>query len=115
MTPTEQDKELREQVSTVMYDTDYKHVIEDPEYFDKAAVDAVVDLITADRKRLALEARIDELETKRLEVQRIKQNIVEWSNSHEALGIGYVISHADSVDHIAKDRIAELKAQQEEV
>ena len=59
MTPTEQDKELREQVSTAMYDTDYKHVIEEPDYYDKAAVDAVVEFITADRKRVALEARIE--------------------------------------------------------
>ena len=61
MTPTEQDKELREQVSTAMYDTDYKHVIEEPGYYDKAAVDAVVELITADRKRVELGARLDEL------------------------------------------------------
>lgn len=39
--------ELYEQVSAAMYDTDYKHVIEDPEYFDRAAVDAVVEFITA--------------------------------------------------------------------
>ena len=47
MTPTEQYKELREQVSTAMYDTDYKHVTEESDYFDKAAVDAVVELIQA--------------------------------------------------------------------
>lgn len=41
------DKELREQVSTAMYDTDYKHVTEESDYFDKAAVDAVVELIQA--------------------------------------------------------------------
>ena len=61
MTPTEQDKELREQIVATMYDTDYKHVIEEPEYFDRAAVDAVVELFTADRKRVELEARLDEL------------------------------------------------------
>lgn len=47
MTPTEQDNELREQVSSAMYDTDYKQVTEDSEYYDKAAVDAVVELIQA--------------------------------------------------------------------
>ena len=41
------EQELREQVSAAMYDTDYKQVTEEPDYFDKAAVDAVVELIQA--------------------------------------------------------------------
>ena len=91
MTPTEQDKELREQVSTAMYDTDYKHVIEEPDYYDKAAVDAVVEFITADRKRVAVEARLDEL-----------NNVRDMDLS--------LVAH-----HRVIDRIAELKAQQEGV
>ena len=105
MTPTEQDKELREQVSTVMYDTDYKHVIEDPEYFDKAAVDAVVDLITADRKRVALEARINERNKIALDNYRGKtaSESTNWQGEFEYFMEGN------------EERIAELKAQQEEV
>ena len=89
--------ELYEQVSAAMYDTDYKHVIEDPEYFDRAAVDAVVEFITADRKRVALEARIDER---------------QMLSFHRAYGRDYQAT-LETLEEANDDRIAELKAQQE--
>lgn len=59
-------------------------------------------------ERLIAEARIDELERKHAQVEVIKGNIVKWSNTHEALGIGWVISSADAAAHHAKQEIAQL-------
>ena len=77
MTPTEQDKELREKLIEL-----------DGELWDYQ-LDKLVQLIIADRKRVALEARIDELER--------------------------TMPHTDGMRHYntVKRRIAELKAQQE--
>lgn len=87
MTPTEQDKGLRQLVYMIQNaDTTYD----------------AMQLINADRKRVELEARIDELEN-RLRVQFIP--------SHWARLCAEVNSWAKYVDR----RIAELKAQQEEV
>ena len=90
MTPTEQDKELDEKLAKLRALS-----------FDDA-LELFKQLITADRKRVALEARIDELEN-RLRVQFIP--------SHWARLCAEVNSWAKYVDR----RIAELKAQQEEV
>ena len=66
MTPTGQDKELREQIHKLFgdgqaYDGGY-HSCYDGKWIDMTnEVCAVADFITADRKRVALEARIDEL------------------------------------------------------
>ena len=79
MTPTEQDKELREQIDSWSYG----------KYSDR--IDELLDLITADRKRVELEARIDELEN-----NKWLPNEAKWIEQEA-------------------DRIAELKAQQEEV
>ena len=78
MTPTEQDKELREQIDSWSYG----------KYSDR--IDELLDLITADRKRVELEARIDELEN-----NKWLPNEAKWIEQEA-------------------DRIAELKAQQEE-
>ena len=57
MTPTEQDKELREAITKIV-EAEYKS----PNYTPAVErVDHIMHLITADRKRVALEARIDEL------------------------------------------------------
>lgn len=94
MTPTEQDK-LREQIHKLFGD----HQADDGGYqscYDGKWIDmtnevcAVADYITADRKRVALEARLDEL-TRVLQQPYISQQVY------------------------GQDRIAELKAQQEEV
>ena len=79
MTPTEQDKELREQIDSWSYG----------KYSDR--IDELLDLITADRKRVELEARIDELEN-----NKWLPNEAKWIEQEA-------------------NRIAELKAQQEEV
>ena len=55
MTPTEQDKELREKIKTIIIGFDGGN------WYDQKA-DSIMQLITADRKRVALEARIDEIE-----------------------------------------------------
>lgn len=100
MTPTEQDKELREKID---------ELLKSPRYgvslfagHRDILVEILTDFITADRKRVALEARIDELEN-RLRVQFIP--------SHWARLCAEVNSWAKYVDR----RIAELKAQQEEI
>ena len=82
MTPTEQDKELREKLIEL-----------DGELWDYQ-LDKLVQLITADRKRVALEARIDELRL--------------------ASDMQYMMRREDRIRYCSK-RIVELKAQQEEV
>ena len=60
MTPTEQDNELREKISHRFDSVCAEgHQQSCGEY--QTAVDDIMQLITADRKRVALEARIDEL------------------------------------------------------
>lgn len=71
-------------------------------HLDASSLDKIMHLITADRKRVALEARIDELEN-RLRVQFIP--------SHWARLCAEVNSWAKYVDR----RIAQLKAQQEKL
>jgi hypothetical protein len=59
MTPTEQDKELREKIHSALFADDFP-ILND---IEKDAVDRIVAIIQdqkADRKRVALEARIDE-------------------------------------------------------
>ena len=91
MTPTEQDKELREKIADVFDElceptNEFWHRDSGLHWAGK-----VMQLITADRKRVALEARIDEL-----------NNVRDMDLS--------LVSH-----HRVIDRISELKAQQEEV
>jgi len=106
MTP-EQDKELRRAIVNYRIKCDYylsdrdEGVISQEEYETaiSSELDTVVQLITADRKRVALEARIDELEN-RLRVQFI------WARLY---------AEVNSWAKYVERRIAELKAQQEEV
>ena len=91
MTPTEQDKELREAILT-----EFKNVHRlAPADYTENCTNIVMQLITADRKRVALEARIDEL-------MRERKN-------------DYWPYYSDKADSYNTERIAELKAQQEEV
>ena len=105
MTPTEQDKELREQL-LLLYSANFNdgEPIEgraaSRDMFSVSTIvdfidDFVVPLIIADRKRVALEARLDELE--HLDDQSIG---TEWKANRW---------------FSAYDRMFELKAQQEEV
>ena len=100
MTPTEQDDELRKAVWASLA-SQMTHAINctDPEHkrqdscvdFTEKNFEQLMQLITADRKRVALEARIDEL-----------NNVRDMDLS--------LVSHNRVID-----RIAQLKAQQEEV
>ena len=101
MTPTKQDKELREKINHRFESVCTEgHQQSCGEY--QTAVDDIMQLITADRKRVALEARLDELEN-RLRVQFIPSH---WERLRTEVN-----SWAKYVDK----RIAELKAQQEEL
>lgn len=100
MTPTEQDKELRDRVVSAVAEANLmalqeKHPIDTVEMLGPVASDManqlVDQLITADRKRVALEARIDEL-----------NNVRDMDLS--------LVTH-----HRVIDRIAELKAQLEKI
>ena len=100
MTPTEQDKELREQIGDI-----FARACKNNEYFGNdgwyelhtpTLRAEIQSLITADRKRVALEAKIDE--NKRwltALAPSMDENVAYNSDFHS--------------------RIAELKAQQEEV
>ena len=91
MTPTEQDKELRDGIISILRYSELD-IVDD--------ADAIMQLITADRKRVALEARIDEL-------YHVKPIV------HKMGAITYA-PRMVTLESIAL-RIAELKAQQEEV
>lgn len=85
MTPTEQDKELRE---AILLEFKNVHRLAPADYTENCT-NIVMQLITADRKRVALESRIKEVE--------------------------YSVGQLESSEEYAVRRIAELKAQQEEV
>ena len=106
MTPAEQDKELREKLNSLFESVFAQGMragkdvaTETYEDFDawhkKGETDEIMQLIIADRKRVALEARIDELE--HLDDQSIG---TEWKANRW---------------FSAYDRMFELKAQQEEL
>lgn len=63
MTPTEQDKELRDKLKGL--DVEFLHGV--PVKLPEKTIDHIMKLITADRKRVALEARADEISTIPLE------------------------------------------------
>ena len=91
MTPTEQDKELREKLTKLISQDGWVDI---QEVDVDGQVNELMQLITADRKRVALEARIDELE--HLDDQSIG---TDWKTNRW---------------FSAYDRMFELKAQQEE-
>ena len=98
MTPTEQDKELREKISHRFDSVCAEgHQQSCGEY--QTAVDDVMQLIAADRKRVALEARIDER---------------QMLSFHRAYGKDYQET-LETLEEANDKRIAELKAQQGEV
>lgn len=92
MTPTEKDKELSEKLRVMIrgYLRNYTDIARDSSVY----ANEVLSLITADRERVALEARLDELRL--------------------ASDMQYMMRREDRVNYCSK-RIVELKAQQEEV
>ena len=103
MTPTEQDKELREKISHRFDSVCAEgHQQSCGEY--QTAVDDVMQLITADRKRVALGARIDSL-------LAAKRRIYETDAFELGLALGIIDSELKKLGWTP----SELKAQQEEV
>ena len=94
MTPTEQDKELREKLNALYNESRQMGMLRTGSPIEHM-VNGALQLITADRKRVALEARIDELE----------QVYPQLQKHHGVSGEG---------NYYYDDRIAELKAQQED-
>ena len=97
MTPTEQDKELREKVAAIIEYWDFSPLQDEDSRIERLK-NEIMQLITADRECVALEARIEAAE-------HIQNTMV-----HEAGG------YCDEIlPDAIPDYIAELKAQQEEV
>ena len=91
MTPTEQDKELREKLLNLRITVWKQTNLNGQANLDHDSVNEILQLITADRERVAIEARIDELEN-----NKWLPNEAKWIEQEA-------------------DRIAELKTQKEEV
>ena len=98
MTPTEQDKELREKVASIIEYWDFSPLQDEDSRIERLK-NEILQLITADRKRVELEARLDEL-------KRLQRLSVYTENVHQK--INRVVS-------TRLNSLAELKAQQEEV
>lgn len=65
MTPTQQDKELRTQIRNTLYNHEIGFSLakadrQTPGQMVEELIDAMLCLVTADRKRVAMEARLDE-------------------------------------------------------
>lgn len=133
MTPTEQDKELREKLAAIEHErwadwqkwvhkvlreanpspeigdilerwdrqieTPYEKLSEKEKDSDREQVDRYWQLIIADRKRVALEARLEER---------------QMLSFHRAYGRDYQAT-LETLEETNDKRIAQLKAQQEEV
>ena len=109
MTPTEQDKELRKAVWASLA-SQMTHAINctDPEHkrqdscvdFTEKNFEQLMQLITADRKRVALEARLQEVEVSVIELER--SDDPRFYSKDEAI-------------RSQRARYTQLKAQQEEV
>jgi len=113
MTPTEQDKELQKavwaslasQMTHAINCTDLEHEEQDScEDFTKKNFEQLMQLIAADRKRVALGARVDSLLT-------AKRRIYETDAFELGLALGIIDSELKKLGWTP----GELKAQQEEV
>lgn len=112
MTPTEQDKKLREKVAAIIEYWDFSPLQDEDSRIERLK-NEILQLITADRKHVALEARIDEIE--RIDAANIGNGINFWF-AH--------LKKQDSIENnngwrtmrqYTPERIAELKAQREEL
>lgn len=115
MKPTEQDKELRALLDEFVLYTDSSPESNEPTelklFLERCdfpdAIDRLyselMELITADRERVALEARIDEIRM----IETAQQNTDQWG--------GFCIDDTSDFLNYIDGRIAELKAKQEEV
>ena len=105
MTPTKQDEELRDKVATIVEYWDFSPLQDEDSRIERLK-NEIMQLITADRKRVALEARIDEINYLDDNFQVDSQ---DWEREH----LGYSTAMIPMEDYIR--RRTELKAQQEEV
>lgn len=100
MTPTEQDKELQAEVKQILKDGfnyyvgERKDTSSDMKPLDIYCTEHIIQLITADRERVALEARID-------------------TATDILYGLSGTYKHISRYE--VRELVAELKAQQEEV
>ena len=69
MTATEQDKELREKVAAIIEYWDFSPLQDEDSRIERLK-NEILQLITADRKRVALEARLQEVEVSIIELER---------------------------------------------
>ena len=104
MTPTEQEKELKSYIVEQLHSFDREE-----EMFD-TYVNRFLQLITADRKRVALEARIDEIKLTKDNSEESYLGEDWWADE----SIKDNSAHEVPLSYF-ENRIAELKAQQEEV
>lgn len=114
MTPTEQDKKLRQKMQDIFNDctsgwlitiknfNGYERELRDME---SEIIGDILDLITADRKRVELEARINELE---------QVSVDSWGAQHVPEPRQYRDGYVIGVKEL-DERIDELKDQQEKL
>lgn len=95
MTPTEQDKELRE---SILVEFKNVHRLAPADYTENCT-NIVMQLIIADRKRVALEARLDMAQ--RVTTHFVKSGVFELGFNHK----GFIIGK----DNLIKELQAELE------
>jgi len=116
MIPTEQDKELRDKLQSIignisLPDKVAPTAIENQVAANEKGLENLMQFITADRERVALEARLDELNA-----------IYGWSYEertplifypeHRSSDFAQMAVNGMGTNFTVRDRIAELKAQQ---
>ncbi len=108
MTPLEQDKELRDKVATIVEYWDFSP-LQDEDARIKRLKNEILQLITADRKRVALEARaatLDALDNHKKTLDYIVKDGAPRNHTNYEV----YLRKAIEVD----TKIAELKAKQED-
>ena len=110
MTPTKQDKELRE---AILLEFKNVHRLAPADYTENCT-NVVMQLITADRKRVALEARLDELSAIYGWSQEERSPLIFYPE-HRSSDFAQMAENGMGTNLTVRERIAELKAQQEEV
>ena len=114
MTPTEQDKELREKLLNLRITVWKQTNLNGQANLDHDSVNEILQLITADRKRVALEARIDELSAIYGWSQEERTPLIFYPE-HRSSDFAQMATNGMGTNFTVRERIAELKAQQEEV
>ena len=110
MTPAEQDKELREQVAAIIEYWDFSPLQDEDSRIERLK-NEIIRLIAADRRRVALEARIDTATDILYGFSRTyKQKVTDSAgNVYADESHGYISKYE------VQELVAELKAQEEEL